>query len=82
MRPQDAFPILRAQTEKVLTSIANENVKVHTLSREQRRAWQVSTARAVDQIIRQIGGRSTEIYDLVLAEKRAYAEKQRGNGEH
>ncbi len=82
MRPQDAFPILRAQTEKVLTSIANENVKVHTLSREQRRAWQVSTARAVDQIIRQIGGRSTEIYDLVLAGKRAYAEKQRGNGEH
>ena len=75
MKPELAFPVLSRQTAGQLTSLSEQSVKVHDLTREQRAQWQSATARAVDQIIAQTGGRAAELYGLVLEGKREFALK-------
>ena len=80
LAPDKAFPILRRQTNTLLLSVAEQgDLEIHSLSDEERGLWQRSTARAVEQIINQAGGRSTELYDLILAGKQAFQNTRGGS---
>ncbi len=73
MEPRVAFPILSRQTNALLETLSGSEITVHDLTLDQRKQWQAAAARAVDNILAQVGGRSQEIYDLVVEGKRAYA---------
>ena len=51
---------------------ANPDVTVHDLKPDQRLAWQAASADATAQLIDQIGGRATEIYQRIQEGKAAF----------
>ncbi len=73
MRPEEAYPILRSQTQALLDRETGRTIEVTSLTQAQRAAWRRTTAQAVEQIILQSGGRSAELFDLVTAGKADYA---------
>ena len=79
MKPEDAFPILSRQTEAMLSSLSDTDIRVLDLSSEQRARWRQATTKAVDQIIAQVGGRTADLYDLVMEGKREFALKSAEN---
>lgn len=71
----------RQAAAEALARLETEGVKVHRLSPDQRRAWAAASHQAQASIIARAGGRSQEIYDLVLAGKAAFAaQAQPGSG--
>lgn len=48
-------------------------IRSYVLSAEERAAWQAQTAGVADRLLDQIGGRSREIYELILKAKAEYA---------
>lgn len=76
MPSRRAFPMLRTGTQELLEKVSNQlDVFIHDLSPRQRQDWRATTRRAVDQIVTQVGGDATEIYDLIITGKKAYARK-------
>jgi TRAP-type C4-dicarboxylate transport system substrate-binding protein len=65
---------VRAESAADLAAGAALGITVHALSPAQREAWRVATAGVTDELIATIGGRSREIYTLVQAARREYAE--------
>jgi len=63
----------RRATAEAVARLEAEGVTVHRLSPEQRRAWAAASKEAQSGVVARAGGRSQEIYDLVLAGKAAYA---------
>ena len=76
MNPRDAYPILRAQTQDMLDQQIAKTIEVTTLTERQRAEWQRTTAQAVDQIIRQSGGKSADLYALISEGKAEYAARR------
>ena len=64
----------RAQDEADLADPAL-GIQVHRLSVEQRAAWRQATAGVTEELLDSIGGRSREIYAVILEGKRAWAER-------
>ena len=50
--------------------------EVHRISAEERAAWRAVTVEVTPQLIEKIGGRSAEVYDVILDARRVYAEQQ------
>ena len=73
---EEAFPILEQQTNEMLALTSSQGVIVHDLNPQQRQQWRSATARAVDQIITQVGGQATEFYDLVMEGKKDYTNRR------
>lgn len=79
MRPQDAYPILRTEIQEMLERQSGGQIQITDLSAEQRRAWRLSTAQAVEQIIAQSGGQSARLYVMVLEGKEDFAARKIGH---
>ncbi|MCH8863461.1 MAG: TRAP transporter substrate-binding protein DctP [Proteobacteria bacterium] len=83
----DAFPpspvsrrAVRGMSRQLEKSLSEKNVQLHELTPEQRAAWVAATRDNHIQIIRRAGGRSQEIYDIVLAARRSYRAAHAENG--
>jgi len=73
MKASQAYPILRAQTEHLLSQASREGVMVYDLSPQQRQGWRQETLGALDKIIGQAGAGAADFYDLIKAGKKEYA---------
>ncbi len=74
--PMDRARIdLRAHAETLRTSMIAEGMRIHTLTPAQRNLWVEAAKPSHDQILREIGGRGREVYDTIMAGKRAFAQK-------
>ena len=83
----DAFPpspvsrrAVRGMSRQLEKSLSEKNVQLHELTPEQRAAWVAATRDNHIQISRRAGGRSQEIYDIVLAARRSYRAAHAENG--
>jgi len=61
-----------------LRTSGGEPIAVHDLNRDQQAAWQNVTANVIDQLIDEAGGRSREVYEVILAGKAAFAAQASG----
>jgi TRAP-type C4-dicarboxylate transport system substrate-binding protein len=60
---------------EMAASVANGAVRGHDLSTEARARWVAATAPVHEKLVARAGGRAAELYRLVQAGKRAYAER-------
>ncbi len=63
----------RASVQELMAKLPERGVRLLELSSEQRREWRDRAWPAHEKLVRRIGGRAREIYDALLAGKRAYA---------
>lgn len=69
----------RAAVEELFARLQSEGgVTVHRPDEAQRRAWAEAARPAQEAIVRKAGGRSQEIYDLILKGKAEFAARQAG----
>jgi TRAP-type C4-dicarboxylate transport system substrate-binding protein len=66
---------LRAHGAEVERKLLAEGLRIHRLSAEQRAQWVAAARQTHEAILTEIGGRGREIYDAILAGKRAFAER-------
>jgi TRAP-type C4-dicarboxylate transport system substrate-binding protein len=67
---------IRAQSEFDLRD-PNLAIEVHTLTPEQRERWRAATAGVTERLLESLGGRSREVYQLVLEGKAEFAARRR-----
>jgi TRAP-type C4-dicarboxylate transport system substrate-binding protein len=67
---------VRDEGEDDLARAAELGFTVHRLSPEQKAAWKQATQSTHAELIEVIGGRSQDIYDLILKGRQAYREQQ------
>lgn len=67
--------LLRTTADRLLASMADEGIKVRTLSASERAEWIDVTKDTHRQIIAKAGGRAQEVYDAILAGKAAFAQR-------
>jgi len=73
--PQASRTFIRTALGELLeNSIPQSGATVHVLSDAQRAAWKAKTVGTHDALIKKVGGRAQEIYDLIQAGKIAYRE--------
>ena len=66
---------LRAHNEDIKRNLLAEGLRIHTLTPDQRAQWVAATTSTHGDIVREIGGRAQEVYDLIQTGKRAFANK-------
>lgn len=66
----------RAAVAELIARLETGSATLHRVSPEQRRAWADASRDAHRRIIERAGGRSQEIYDLILAGKADFAARQ------
>ena len=83
----EAFPTIqvtrkaiRAETDGDLALAGELGFTVHDLTPEQRGAWRRLVGNTHRQLVTEVGGRSEEIYALILEGKQAYADQQNQAG--
>ena len=63
---------VRAEAAGDIADAKAKGFVVHDLSPEQKNAWRIATQGTHQRLIKEIGGRSQEIYDLIQGGKEAY----------
>lgn len=61
-----------------LRTSRGEEIHVHDLDAAQLAAWRRATENVIDQLIDDVGGRSREVYEAILAGKAAFAAERSG----
>lgn len=75
MPAREAFPTLQNGTNEFMGKVMQQyEIDIIDLTPQQRREWTNATRQAVDQIVQQSGGDAAEVYDLILAGKKAFSE--------
>ena len=66
----------RRAAAEAIAGLESEGVRVHRLSPDERRAWVAASRAAQLEVVARTGGRSQEIYELILAGKAAFAARE------
>ena len=69
--------LMRATAERTLAALSTRPVQVHHLGAAERSRWRLQTQVTHGMLIERIGGRAQELYDLIQAGRRAFAERER-----
>lgn len=64
---------VRAESTQDLLDSQTLGITVHALTPAERQEWREATSAVTPQLIRQIGGRSAEVYELIQTARRDYA---------
>lgn len=72
---------VRGVADALLGKLRAENVQLHTLTPDQRAAWEAATAENYKTLIAQIGGKAEQIYDRMLEGRTAYRARFGASGE-
>jgi TRAP-type C4-dicarboxylate transport system substrate-binding protein len=70
---------VRGEGRDDLSRASELGFTVHRLTAEQKLAWREATESTHAQLIKTVGGRSQEIYDLILRGRQAYSDQQAGS---
>lgn len=68
---------VRRESDQDLANAQALGIVVHPLTETERDAWRQATAGVTEQLIRTIGGRSREVYELIRAGKADFAVRER-----
>ena len=66
---------LRSHALTLRQSLISEGMRIHALTPEQRALWVAAARPTHETILKEIGGRGREVYELIQAGKRAFAKK-------
>ncbi len=66
---------LRSHALMLRQSLIKDGMRIHALTPEQRALWVAATKPTHESILKEIGGRGREIYELIQVGKRAFAKK-------
>ena len=70
---EDSRRLLRAALQSILDEkLAELGVTVHELSPEQQALWRTAATGSHEEVLETTGGRAREVYDLIMAGKRAF----------
>jgi TRAP-type transport system periplasmic protein len=73
MSSQEARASVRGLTQFALGDMAKRGIKIHTLTPAQKKLWRDATGGIVFQLIKEIGGRSQDVYDAIATGRKAFA---------
>lgn len=73
MSSKDARASVRGLTQFALGDMAKRGIHIHTLTPAQKAAWREATGGVVAELIAEIGGQSQQVYDAIIAGRKAFA---------
>ncbi|MCC5860441.1 MAG: TRAP transporter substrate-binding protein DctP [Gammaproteobacteria bacterium] len=71
--------VTRRMVAETLESLPAQGIEVHAWSDEQRARWVEQAWPQHERLIRRVGGRAQEIYELILEGKQAFQDRQAAN---